>query len=76
MALDSPEFPTVIRVFSGDCSAPACLAKDGPYTNFTSGQTWIAEAGQTYLLLVSGATFGDRGSYNMNVVVRKKDSRR
>ncbi|CAJ1969764.1 unnamed protein product [Cylindrotheca closterium] len=49
---------TVLRVFSGDCTALSCIGKDGPYWTGDAGWIWIGEAGVTYKLLVSEDNFG------------------
>jgi hypothetical protein len=71
-------FNSKIAVFSGSCAFLTCIgSNDGPFV-VTSSLTFMAKAGNTYHILLSGAkSFEDAGTYNLLISVRstiKKES--
>lgn len=69
LSLSSSDFATVVRVYSGDCDATFCIQKNGPYSTYGSSLIWSAEAGEPYMILISGENLGDTGAFSLELVV-------
>jgi hypothetical protein len=70
-SVTASSFNSEIAVFSGSCSLLSCIDSNDVNFALTSSLAFMAKAGSTYYILITGVKVADVGTYNLLISVRR-----